>query len=77
MFSRLTSSSALTIYVPPAIYTEGSTVAGEVSIDFRQLREENVEEVQLRLRGSSKTSVPSSRLPHRSSLTDRVPARSP
>lgn len=57
MLSRFTSTSALTVYIPPAIYPAGSTVEGEVSIDFRQLQEEHIEEVQIRLRGSSKTSV--------------------
>ncbi|KAI0691289.1 hypothetical protein C8T65DRAFT_745494 [Cerioporus squamosus] len=55
MFSRFTSSSALTVYVPPAIYAAGSKIEGEVEIQFRDLQEENVEEVQLRLRGTSKT----------------------
>ncbi|RPD67561.1 hypothetical protein L226DRAFT_566250 [Lentinus tigrinus ALCF2SS1-7] len=57
MFSRLTSSSALTVYIPPAIYAAGSTIDGEVQIQFRDLQDENIEEVQLRLRGTSKTFI--------------------
>ena len=53
MFSRATS--ALTVYIPPAIYAAGSTIAGEVELDFRQLRDDNIDEVHVRLRGASKT----------------------
>ncbi len=55
MLGGITATSALTICIPPAIYAAGSSIEGEVAIDFRQLREENIEEVQVRLRGSSHT----------------------
>ncbi|KAI0800098.1 hypothetical protein C8Q74DRAFT_1214134 [Fomes fomentarius] len=55
MFNKLRSSSAITVYVPPAVYSAGSIVSGEVHIDFRQLQEEKIEEVSVRLRGTSKT----------------------
>lgn len=58
MLSRLRSSSALTVYIPPAVYSAGSTIAGEVEVDFRQLQEEKIEEVHVRIRGSAKTFVP-------------------
>ncbi len=58
MLSRFTSSSALTVYIPPAIYVAGSTIEGEVEMRFPDLQDENIEEVQLRLRGSSRTYVP-------------------
>ena len=57
MLSRLRSTNALTVYVPPAIYSAGSTIAGEVELDFRHLQEEKIDEVQVRLRGASKTCV--------------------
>ena len=45
------STSAITLYIPPvAVYTVGSTISGEVEIDFRQLQEEQIEEVTVRLR---------------------------
>ncbi|KAI0737846.1 hypothetical protein C8Q80DRAFT_1114565 [Daedaleopsis nitida] len=55
MLSRFTSSSALTIHIPPAIYVAGSTIEGEVEVDFRALQEEKIEEVRIRLRGAAKT----------------------
>ena len=55
MLGGITSTSALTVYIPPAIYAAGNSIEGEVAIDFRQLREENIEEVQVRLRGASHT----------------------
>ena len=57
MLSRLRSTDALTVHVPPAIYAAGSTIAGEVELDFRQLRDDNIDEVHVRLRGASKTCV--------------------
>ncbi|KAI0684386.1 hypothetical protein C8Q76DRAFT_788686 [Earliella scabrosa] len=57
MLSRLRSSSAVTVYIPPAVYSAGSTIAGEVEVDFRQLQEEKIEEVHVRIRGSAKTWV--------------------
>ncbi|PIL33882.1 hypothetical protein GSI_03588 [Ganoderma sinense ZZ0214-1] len=57
MLDSITATSALTVYIPPAIYAAGSSIEGEVAIDFRQLREENIEEVQVRLRGSSHTVI--------------------
>ncbi|PIL33878.1 hypothetical protein GSI_03584 [Ganoderma sinense ZZ0214-1] len=57
MLGSITATSALTVYIPPAIYAAGSSIEGEVAIDFRQLREENIEEVQVRLRGSSHTAI--------------------
>ncbi|TFK85458.1 hypothetical protein K466DRAFT_601153 [Polyporus arcularius HHB13444] len=57
MLSRFTSSSALTVYIPPAIYVAGSTIEGEVEMRFPDLQDENIEEVQLRLRGTSRTVI--------------------
>ena len=57
MLSRFTSTSAFSVYIPPAIYPAGATIEGEVELRFRDLQEENIEEVQLRLRGTSRTYV--------------------
>ncbi|KAI0741772.1 hypothetical protein C8Q80DRAFT_1110257 [Daedaleopsis nitida] len=57
MLSRFTSSSALAVHLPPIIYTNGSTVEGEVEIDFRALQEENIDEVQARFRCVSEAAI--------------------
>ncbi|KAI0691288.1 hypothetical protein C8T65DRAFT_670562 [Cerioporus squamosus] len=60
MLSRLLSSSSTPpffIHVPPLVYAAGSTVDGEVEIDFRQLREQHVEEILVRLYGTSETYI--------------------
>ncbi len=51
------STYAVTLYTPPVVYTPGSTISGEVEIDFRQLQEEKIEAVFVHLRGSFKTYV--------------------
>ncbi|KAI0757927.1 hypothetical protein C8Q74DRAFT_1319879 [Fomes fomentarius] len=48
---------ALTIHLPPVIYSAGSAVDGELEIDFRKLQEDNIDEVQVRLRGSARVCV--------------------
>ncbi|KAH9937914.1 uncharacterized protein BXZ73DRAFT_100129 [Epithele typhae] len=51
------STSALTIYLPPAVYSAGSTVAGEVSINVRQVYDEDIELVEIRLHGTAYASI--------------------
>ncbi|RPD67563.1 hypothetical protein L226DRAFT_499814 [Lentinus tigrinus ALCF2SS1-7] len=69
MFSRLISSSSpppFVLHIPPLVYVAGGTIGGEVEIDFRQLREQNIEEIQVRLRGRSETYI------HRNNLKNTV-----
>ncbi|KAI1791734.1 hypothetical protein LXA43DRAFT_888775 [Ganoderma leucocontextum] len=55
MFSKSKAPAALAVYFAPAIYTAGSVIEGEVELNFRQLREDNIDEVHVKLRGLSDT----------------------
>lgn len=55
------SAPALTLALPPTIYVAGGFIEGEVLIDFRQLQQENIQEVHLKLRGVLQTFVHSFR----------------
>ncbi|KAH9939407.1 uncharacterized protein BXZ73DRAFT_43774 [Epithele typhae] len=58
MFSRLSSTSnAIVPHIPPAIHPSGSSVEGHVAINLRLVHEEDISEVQVRLRGVGLTSV--------------------
>lgn len=48
---------ALAIHLPPVIYSAGSAVDGELEINFRKLQEDNIDQVQVRLRGSARVCV--------------------
>ncbi|RPD67560.1 hypothetical protein L226DRAFT_529885 [Lentinus tigrinus ALCF2SS1-7] len=50
-------SQALTLSIPPTIFCAGSDVEGEVLLDFRQLQQENIQQVYVKLRGSVQTMV--------------------
>ena len=50
-------ATALTLALPPTIYVAGGFIEGEVLIDFRQLQQENIQEVHLKLRGVLQTFV--------------------
>ncbi|KAH9884970.1 hypothetical protein C8Q73DRAFT_718674 [Cubamyces lactineus] len=39
------------------LFVSGCTVEGEVELDFRQLRQDNIQEVHVKLRGSAKTAI--------------------
>ncbi|KAI0675742.1 hypothetical protein C8Q78DRAFT_346210 [Trametes maxima] len=54
MFSRKTTG--ISVQVPPALYVSGRLVEGEVELDFRQLQQDNIKEVQVQLRGWADTS---------------------
>ena len=57
MFSmfKTNATPALVVYLPPMTYASGSTVDGEVEVDFRKLQEDNIEEIHVRLRGTART----------------------
>ncbi len=57
MFSKSKPPAALAVYFPPAVYTPGSVIEGEVELNFRQLREDNIDEVHVKLRGLAYTYV--------------------
>ncbi|KAH9939408.1 uncharacterized protein BXZ73DRAFT_99613 [Epithele typhae] len=58
MLSRLSStSSAIPLHVPPVIHPSGSMVEGHVAINLRLVHEEDIDEVQVRLRGVGQTRV--------------------
>ncbi|KAI0642174.1 hypothetical protein C8Q79DRAFT_1003114 [Trametes meyenii] len=54
MLSRKTTG--ISLQVPPALYVSGRLVEGEVELDFRQLQQDNIKEVQVQLRGWADTS---------------------
>ncbi|TBU42929.1 hypothetical protein BD309DRAFT_961800 [Dichomitus squalens] len=55
MLFKTAPSSCLAITIPPAVYVAGSTIEGEVEVNVRQLHEEDIEEVVVKLRGTSET----------------------
>ncbi|KAI1791024.1 hypothetical protein LXA43DRAFT_448963 [Ganoderma leucocontextum] len=57
LLSSASTSSALTVVVPPTIHCGGSFVEGEVLLNFRQLQEENFDEVCVELSGDIQTRV--------------------
>ena len=58
MFSKSNKApAALAVYYPPAVYTPGSIIEGEVELNFRQIREDDIDEVHVKLRGISYTYV--------------------
>ncbi|KAI0774618.1 hypothetical protein BD413DRAFT_535211 [Trametes elegans] len=57
VLSTLTSSikPGITLHLPPKLYVSGSSVEGEVELDFGLLRQDNIEEVHVKLRGIART----------------------
>lgn len=49
---------AVRLVFDPRVRVEGETVEGEVHLYFPTLREDNIEEVHIKLRGSLQTYVP-------------------
>ena len=49
------STQALTLSVPSTLYCAGSDVEGEVLLDFRQVQQENIQHVHIKLKGSVHT----------------------
>ena len=52
------TSSALTVVVPPVIHCTGSFVEGEVQLNFRHLQGEGITEVHTTLHGEVFSYVP-------------------
>ncbi|TFK83755.1 hypothetical protein K466DRAFT_497860 [Polyporus arcularius HHB13444] len=50
-------TQSLNLSVPPRIYCAGGDVEGEVLLDFRQLQQENIQQVHVKFRGSVHTYV--------------------
>ncbi|RPD67562.1 hypothetical protein L226DRAFT_529889 [Lentinus tigrinus ALCF2SS1-7] len=50
-------SPALTLSVPPTIFCTGGDVYGEVLLDFRQVQQENIQQVHVKLRGFMQTMI--------------------
>ncbi|KAI1782553.1 hypothetical protein LXA43DRAFT_905447 [Ganoderma leucocontextum] len=57
LLSSASTSSELTVVVPPTIHCGGGFVEGEVLLNFRQLQEENFDEVCVELSGDIHTCV--------------------
>ncbi|KAI1789993.1 hypothetical protein LXA43DRAFT_1182910 [Ganoderma leucocontextum] len=57
LLSSASTSSASTVVVPPTIHCGGGFVEGEVLLNFRQLQEENFDEVRVELSGNIQTRV--------------------
>ncbi|KAM5536525.1 hypothetical protein V8D89_009802 [Ganoderma adspersum] len=56
-FKSKEAPAALAVYFAPAVYTPGSTIEGEVELNFRLLREDNIDEVHVKLRGIASTII--------------------
>ena len=56
-FKSKQAPAALAVYFAPAVYTPGSTIEGEVELNFRLLREDNIDDVHVKLRGIASTYV--------------------
>ncbi|PIL37736.1 hypothetical protein GSI_01430 [Ganoderma sinense ZZ0214-1] len=53
--SSASASSALTVVIPPTVHCGGGYVEGQVLLNFRQLLEENIDEVCVQLSGNIHT----------------------
>ncbi|KAI0832909.1 hypothetical protein BC628DRAFT_1335882 [Trametes gibbosa] len=49
--------SAITVHLKPTLFVPGCLVEGEVELDFKTLRDSNIEEVHVKLRGFAKTRI--------------------
>ncbi len=52
------STQTISLSIPSTIYSSGSQVKGEVLLDFRQLTQDKIQEVHVKLRGFLQTYVP-------------------
>ena len=55
---------AMSIHISPYLFVSGCPVEGQVELDLRQLSEDDVQEVHIKLKGSAWTLVSSRRLPY-------------
>ena len=53
------SAQAISLEIPSAVYSSGSQVEGEVLLDFRQISQDKIQEVHVKLRGFAQTYVSS------------------
>ena len=51
------STQAISLSIPSSVYSSGSQVKGEVLLDFRQLMQDKIQEVHVKLRGFAQTYV--------------------
>ncbi|PIL37729.1 hypothetical protein GSI_01423 [Ganoderma sinense ZZ0214-1] len=51
------STHAISLSIPSSVYSSGSQVKGEVLLDFRQLTQDKIQEVHVKLRGFAQTLV--------------------
>ncbi|KAI0364602.1 hypothetical protein BV20DRAFT_1125507 [Pilatotrama ljubarskyi] len=51
------SSPAISLHLPRTLYVAGCAVEGEVELNARQLHEDNIHEVHVKLRGVAKTEI--------------------
>ena len=51
------SPSPVSVHLPKVIYASGNSVEGEVEINISQIQDDNIEEVQVELRGALSTYV--------------------
>ncbi|TBU44361.1 hypothetical protein BD309DRAFT_40826 [Dichomitus squalens] len=51
------STQAISLVIPSTIYSSGSQVEGEVSVDFRQSTQDKIQEVHVKLRGFAQTMI--------------------
>ncbi|KAJ8474382.1 hypothetical protein ONZ51_g7260 [Trametes cubensis] len=54
-FASTSARPAILIHIPRSVFVSGCAIEGEIELDFRQLREDNIREVQLLLDGAART----------------------
>ncbi|KAI0328194.1 hypothetical protein GY45DRAFT_1326605 [Cubamyces sp. BRFM 1775] len=54
-FASANARPAISIHLPRSVFVSGCAIEGEVELDFRQLREDSIQEVQLMLQGAART----------------------
>ncbi|OSC96389.1 hypothetical protein PYCCODRAFT_1441092 [Trametes coccinea BRFM310] len=55
--SATSSNCGVTVHLPSNLYVSGGPVEGEVELDFAQLRQDNIQDVRVKLRGRAETFV--------------------
>ena len=53
------SAQAISLKIPSVVYPSGSQLEGEVLLDFRQISQDKIQEVHVKLRGYAQTYVSS------------------
>ncbi|KAI0328198.1 hypothetical protein GY45DRAFT_1326611 [Cubamyces sp. BRFM 1775] len=52
-----TQKSAVSIHLPRTIYVSGCVIEAELELNFREVREENIQEIRVELKGIAKTVI--------------------